>query len=293
MASESFSYMYAVGGGDEQILAPYVLGYPFVIAETSDDDGVFRLGEEIDGGALLFKGYTADGDILLLNQIENVYYFYSNFNDLEGRPLSTLSVLEQDYIFCFVRGTAISTPSGPVPVEDLTIGDEVLNASGAAIKVKWIGRQTCHPLFATVYEQLPIRIDVGALGNGLPVRDLYVSPDHAMLIEGCLVHASALVNGRTIHRMVKWSGNLDYFHIETENHELILAEGAQAETFIDNVSRERFDNYAEYALLYPNAKSMVELDLPRVVYKRQLPLRISRRQESIADDLMGKMAVAA
>lgn len=291
MASESFSYMYQVDDGD--VLLTPVVGSPFVVAETSDDDGVFRLNEEIEGGLYLFKGYTADGSILLLNQVENKYYYYSNSGSLEGAPLSSLSLIEQDYIFCFARGTLISTASGVIAVEQLAIDDEVLNAAGAVVKVKWIGRQTRNPLFAKVDNHLPVCISQGALGDGLPLRDLYVSPDHAMLVQGCLVHASALLNGRTITQVKEWQGNIEYYHIETEHHELVLAEGAAAETFVDNVSREKFDNYAEFAALYPDAQPIAELDLPRVCFQRQLPKAISRELDAIADSLTGELAAAA
>ena len=89
-------------------------------------------------------------------------------------------------------------------------------------------------------------IAAGALGKDLPVRDLRVTADHALLIDGVLVQAGALVNGTSIRRIepAELGERFIVYHIETENHEIVLAEGAPAETFIDNVSRQRFDNYA-------------------------------------------------
>ncbi len=205
----------------------------------------------------------------------------------------TVEVTSANFLLCFTRGTAIATPNGERAVETLAIGNLVLNAQGQPVPVKWIGRQTIHPAFAMFHDKLPIRITAGALGQGLPHRDLCVSPDHALLVEGCLIHASALVNGRTITRATDWTDVVEYFHIETEAHEIILAEGAPTETFIDNVSRECFDNYAEYAALYPDAAPMVELDLPRVLFARQLPAVIRRHLDAVADAMHGVVAQVA
>lgn len=188
---------------------------------------------------------------------------------------------------CFISGTLISTPSGSIAVQDLNIGDLILNFAGQAVPVKWIGIQRCLQGFAG--GKLPICISVGALGNGLPLRDLYVSPRHAMYVDNCLlIEAQALVNGMSITQATQWPGELHYFHIETEHHEIILAEGAPTETFVDNVSRACFNNYSEYQTLYPKAREMIELDIPRVRHQRQLPSLVKRRLEAVVLALLGQ-----
>ncbi|MEA9603820.1 Hint domain-containing protein [Polynucleobacter sp. JS-JIR-II-c23] len=187
---------------------------------------------------------------------------------------------------CFTPGALISTPTGSTPVQDLRIGDLILNHLGQTVPVKWIGRQRIHPAFAG--ESLPICIKQGALGNDLPLRDLFVSPGHALYIDDCLlIDAKALVNGITITQVTQWEGDVEYLHIETEHHEIILAEGTPAETFIDNVSRTCFNNYSEYQALYPKASEMIELDIPRVSHQRQLPNAVKRQLEAISEVLMG------
>ena len=192
---------------------------------------------------------------------------------------------------CFLRGTRIDTPRGPVAVEDLAIGETVMTAERGVATIRWIGRQRRDSRLCA--GDLPIRIAAGALGDGLPLRDLYLSPTHALGVEGCLVHAAALVNGRTIHQVSEWIGDIDYFHIETERHALILAEGAPAETLFDNGFRDHFDNHADYAERYPNPEPMAELDLPRICYPRQLPQAIRRKLDAIADALLGQASQAA
>jgi len=189
---------------------------------------------------------------------------------------------------CFTPGTLISTPTGSTPVQDLHIGDLILNHEGQSVPVKWIGIQRFHPAF--IKDRLPVCFSQGALGYGLPLRDLYVSPGHAMYIDNCLlIDAKALINGTTITQVTQWKGDVEYLHIETENHEIILAEGAPAETFMDNVSRACFNNYSEYEALYPDAKEMIELDIPRVSHQRQLPNTIKHKLEALAEVLIGEV----
>jgi hypothetical protein len=189
---------------------------------------------------------------------------------------------------CFTLGTLISTPTGSTPVQDLVIGDLILNHLGQSVPVKWIGRQRFHPAF--IKDGLPVCIRQGALGHGLPLRDLYVSPGHAFYIDDCLlIDAKAMINGTTISQVTQWEGDVEYFHIETEHHEIILAEGAPTETFMDNISRTCFNNYSEYQELYPEEHEMIELDIPRVSHQRQLPNAIKHRLEAISQVLIGEV----
>ena len=94
----------------------------------------------------------------------------------------------------------------------------------------------------------PVRIRAGALGNGLPHSDLTVTADHGMVIDGLIINASALINGTTIDwvPMDELPDRVTYYHVETEDHDVILANGAPAETFVDAVTRSHFDNHQEY-----------------------------------------------
>jgi hypothetical protein len=172
-------------------------------------------------------------------------------------------------LLCFLEGTLIATPDGPRPVEDLRIGDLVLTADGAVAPVRWMGRRTLQAfgpegyLRADPLRVMPIRIRAGALGAGLPERDLLVSPDHAILIDDILVQAGALVNGFSVVRENRLPERFTFHHVELADHALILAEGVPAETFVDNVDRLGFDNWAEHAALYGNEPSIAEMPYPR------------------------------
>ena len=184
-----------------------------------------------------------------------------------------MATLNSDpFVVCFLAGTHIATPKGQRTVEKLAIGELVLTASGDVRPVRWIGHKTIVSRFADPLKAYPIRIAAGALGAELPARDLLVSPDHALLVDGALVQAGALVNGMSITRHTPADERFTWFHIELEDHALVLAEGAPAETYVDNVTRRRFDNYAEFAALYgdDDVAAIPELDLPRVKSARQL-----------------------
>ena len=188
------------------------------------------------------------------------------------------AISDTDFV-CFLAGTRIATPIGEVAVETLAIGDPVLTADGRCVPVKWIGLQTISMRFGMFEGRRPVCISAGALGDNLPVRDLRVTSGHALLIDGALVHAGALVNGTSIRRLTsaELGERFIVYHIETENHELVLAQGAPTETFIDNVPQQCFDNYAEYAALFAQDRMLHELPQPRAKSARQVPRAIRAR----------------
>jgi hypothetical protein len=169
---------------------------------------------------------------------------------------------------CYLRGTRILTPNGEVPVESLQIGDLVVTRQGGFRAIKWIGRQSYNTRFvATDPARLPVRIRPGALGEGLPARDLYISPGHSMLVDGTLLLASALVNGITItHECPNDTTQIDYFQPELQSHDCILAEGAWSETFADGPGlRAAYHNAPEFWALYPTYQTpdTIHLCAPR------------------------------
>jgi hypothetical protein len=172
---------------------------------------------------------------------------------------------------CFCAGTLIATPDGQQAIETLKAGDLVLTLDGPARAIRWLGRSTVASLFADPIRHFPIRIAAGALGENLPVRDLLVSPDHAMFLSGFLVQAGALVNGTTITRQTSVPAAFTYYHLELDAHALVLAEGAATETFVDNVDRRAFDNWAEHTAA---VEEMVELPYARAKSARQVPLLV-------------------
>lgn len=138
-----------------------------------------------------------------------------------------------DVLICFARGTRILTPSGEVAVEDLSVDNEVVTLDSGGQKIRWIG----HRSVPAKGKHAPVEIRAGSLGNQ---RDLMVSPNHRMMISSehaellfgnseVLVAAKDLVNDNNIR--IRPGGDVEYFHILLDKHEIIYAEGALTESF--------------------------------------------------------------
>ena len=199
---------------------------------------------------------------------------------------ATLSAIGVSYIpACYCTGTLIRTASGEAAVETLAVGDVVRTVDGRLEPIRWIGTRSYHGRFLAGHEDLlPVRFRAGSLGEGVPARDLLVSPKHAMLIDGVLVAAELLVNGCTIHRE-RGAKRVDYVHLELARHDAIWAEGAASETFVDDESRGVFHNAASFGALYPDAVATVaEYCAPRVTGGFALDA-IRRRLDALAGEL--------
>lgn len=195
-------------------------------------------------------------------------------------------------VICFYAGTLIATADGEKAVEDLKVGDLVATADGRVLPVRWLGKHVVSRLFTDELRALPVRIKAGALAEGLPRRDLLVSSAHAMHVGGILVNAGALVNGTSIVREYDVPKTLTYYHVEVEEHALLLAEGAASESYVDNVDRSGFTNYDEYVALYGTASVIREMDLPRAKSARQVPDAV-RNQIAARAAALGEVAKAA
>jgi type VI protein secretion system component Hcp len=154
---------------------------------------------------------------------------------------------------CYCPGTLILTDKGEITVEDLKIGDRVMTVSGEAKPIKWIGRRSYSGRFALGQRDiLPVCIKAEAIDENVPRRDLWISPHHAMYLEGVLIEAKDLVNGVSIVQAERVE-KVEYFHIELDRHDVIIAEGALSESFVDDDNRGLFHNAHEYRALFPDA----------------------------------------
>jgi len=204
-----------------------------------------------------------------------------------------LDTLTADLV-CFLEGTNIATPNGDKPVDELDAGDLITTADGSTTPIRWVGVQEVSPTFATPQRDYPIRIRANALQDGVPSRDLYVTGEHALFVDGLLINAGALVNGTSITRVADMGREtFRYYHIETDAHDLVLAENTPAETFVDYVTRGRFQNHAEYEALYGDEAHIPEMDVPRVSTARLVPQETRVRLAERAEALGHKIAVRA
>ena len=259
--------------------------------------------DTIDGGAgadtVAFAGNKGDYAVAYGQDARGPYALVTDTDASDGDEgtdkvygAESFSFADVSEPVCFMPGTLVATPSGEVPVETLAAGDPVLTADGRSAPVRWMGRQTVSTRFADPLRVLPVRIAAGALGEALPRRDLLVSPDHALMVDGVLVQAGALVNGATVRRDADVPEVFTYWHVELADHALVLAEGVPAETFIDNVARSAFDNWDEHEAAGTDAP-IAEMALPRAKSARQVPQATRRRLAERAAILLGAEAAAA
>jgi hypothetical protein len=126
--------------------------------------------------------------------------------------------------------------------------------------VKWLGHRRidlrAHPRAETV---APVRIIRGAIADNVPHQDLVVSPDHAIFIDGKLICARQLINGATIRQEMDWTA-VDYYHVELDNHAILLAEGLPAESYLDTGNAGFFSNAGKPVVLHPDLTD--EIDYP-------------------------------
>jgi Hint domain len=206
---------------------------------------------------------------------------------------------------CFLAGTRIKTPEGEINIEELRIGDDVLTASGETKPIKFIGRRKVSRERAGRWNgDGPVKILRFAIDGKAPHSDLYVSPAHAIYIDGILIPARYLANDVTIVADARPEAlSLTYFHIELDTHEAILAEGLAVESF----QRDKpfaFDNADDYFKLYGSPGEPFAPFAPIVHYGRYQQLASHIRSvlapvydfrkpiEKVRDHILDRLEVA-
>jgi Hint domain len=162
-------------------------------------------------------------------------------------------------VVCFTQGTRIATPDGEVPVEDLSVGDLVLAQFAGLTQIKWIGHRTIdcrrHPRPREVW---PVRVRAQAFSPSQPHRDLLLSPDHAVFVDGMLIPVRQLINHTTIAQ--EPATLVTYYHVELARHDVLNAEGLPAESYLDTGNRAFFGKSDEPLVLHPDLTD--EADYP-------------------------------
>jgi hypothetical protein len=215
------------------------------------NDSIFggSIGDVVDGGE-----NAGDLDQLDLSnwgwRQTNILYDSMNpesgvveFLDLSGAVVGSMTFSNIERIIpCFTPGTRITTRKGEVLVEDLKAGDEVLTRDNGFRPLIWTGCRALTLAELVVNPALrPVRIAAGALGSGLPVRDMLVSPQHRMLIEGYRAEmlfgeSEVLVAARHLMDLpgveTAFSPGVTYIHVMFDQHEIICADGSWTESFL-------------------------------------------------------------
>jgi Hint domain/von Willebrand factor type D domain len=165
-------------------------------------------------------------------------------------PQQTLTI-DATVLPCFAAGTLIATSRGDVRVELLQIDDLVQTQFGGMAPIKWIGhrRVDCsHHLKPC--QVWPVCIRADAFDDGMPRQNLWLSPDHAIFVNDVLIPIKYLINGTSIEQMTR--DEVTYYHIELPQHDVLLAEGMLAESYLDTGDRSNFGTGDGVMRLFPD-----------------------------------------
>lgn len=269
--SSDYRAGYAVPGQDDYILPTFGAiqfenltlpsGEPktFYIHGFSEHGILLSPTEGIgERGFILNGAYSGGNSIAVIGQAyilsPNGFEYYGAVDGFPIYPRASGEFFDKDpgvlaVPVCFAAGTRIQTESGPLTVELLAVGDQVITASGERRSIKWIGDMVSRPKRHSRPEQYqPVRVEPHAFAPNVPSFPVRLSPGHAVLVDGVLVPVSGLVNGASI--VQEDVAEVRYFHIELESHDVLLAEGLPCESYMDDGNRQSFRNNGAYSALY-------------------------------------------
>ena len=245
------------GEGDDQIEGGD--GQDTITAGGGNDRAEGGQGSDLfnftsGGNHTIVGGEDADGtdvDVLNLSGLDRSHYTLTKtgpesgtieFRDAEGNVTGTTTYSEiEEVVICFTPGTTIATRRGEIPVQQIKVGDLVVTRDNGLQPVRWVGRRNLgrDNLLRTPGFN-PVRIKAGAFGEGVPQRDMMVSPNHRMLVASetaevmfsereVLVAAKHLVGLDGVETVTP--DKVSYIHMLFDNHEVVFADGTWAESF--------------------------------------------------------------
>ncbi|MFT9064276.1 MAG: Hint domain-containing protein [Acetobacter persici] len=236
---------------------------------------------------LTVKNYAASGTLTLNNLSPRDKIIFDNGQsttlqwgddgktivDQHGTVLANVTFAEgydkDDYQFngdvvtvtCFLSGSMIRTCNGDVAVEDLRIGDQIVacdwkNKKDVLRPVVWVGkaRATVRPGLHDDEAGYPVRVLKDAVSDGVPYKDMLITAEHCLFFKGKFVPVRMLVNGASIF-YDKSITSYDYYHVETEQHSVITADGMLTESYLDTGNRSSFRQEGRVVALHGTART--------------------------------------
>lgn len=237
--------------------------------QVDDFDFIWDDDITINGTQQAVKTFT-----LTINGTLRSFIMDESTNNIPGAEVGDSFVLDSyaDYtnlryrrVACFLRGTMIATERGERAIETLEPGDKVFTKDHGFQPIRWIGQSTIsRRKLLNAAHLRPVLIPAGAMGAGLPIRDLRVSPQHRVLLEGPAVQlhlgleealAPAIsLTGRNGIRVIDDCRPVEYFHMMFERHEVVFGEGLASESFMVGATiRDEMDaaQLAEIVEIFP------------------------------------------
>ncbi|WP_415456374.1 Hint domain-containing protein [Acetobacter persici] len=270
-----------------------------------------------ENDTIIIDGLKADG----YNYVDGVYTLTSNGTPISGTSsfqlpdanegttftVSTITVdngngtttaktvLNAQHVVCFLPGSMIRTVEGEVAVENLQIGDSVVTfdwktGEETVRPVIWVGKAhaTVQPHLADDEAAYPVRVLKNAISEGVPYKDMLITAEHCLFFDGKFVPVRMLVNGSSIFYDKSFT-SYDYYHLETAEHAVIVADGMLTESYLDTGNRLSFRQEGKVASIGGRAKTWAadagaELCVDRA-FVEPLFRKLEARKSSVAEGL--------
>ncbi|MCO6158766.1 Hint domain-containing protein [Asaia lannensis] len=205
-----------------------------------------------DGNKTIFSYIPNGEDHGITFWIDGNFFDIASINKNEPISISNLASFMGPYAqhiefdVCYMAGTLIETPKGQVAIEALQIGDDITifeNDIGQVRTIRAIGcgQANVKPGLPDDLAGWPVRVCRGALADNLPFKDMLITAEHCLYLKGCFVPVRMLVNGQSIY-YDKTITSFNYYHIETDPHSVIKADGVLSETLLDEGHERRLYN---------------------------------------------------
>jgi hypothetical protein len=256
-----------------------ITGGPIAVTPTISS-GITYYGYDNSFGGVYEPNGTSSPTVLISNSSTLTTSLKNLVSDPSGSSFAAA--------YCLLAGTMVATETGEARIEDLVVGQKLRLADGSARPIIWIGSRrfdcTRHPQPAAV---LPVRVSAHAFGENLPCRDLFLSPEHAIFVEGVLVPVKHLINETSVVQIE--AAEITYWHVELESHDVILAENLPVETLRESEGRMDMEGHAAMTL-HPMFAGTTASPIAPIVTQGAILGRIRAKLAKIA---AGPMRIAA
>jgi hypothetical protein len=202
----------------------------FAAGDTIEVTGITVTGSSYADGVLTLDEASGSASLKLTGDFTTNEFVVTNVDG--GAELTTL---------CFCVNTLIETPTGARPVQDLVAGDLVVTVSGAVRPIAWVGTGAVLATRGRRSAATPVIVRKGALGDNVPYQDLRVTKGHSLYLDDVLIPVEFLVNHKTILRDDR-AQEVEIYHVELDSHDVLIANGAPAESYRDDGNRWLFQN---------------------------------------------------
>ncbi len=228
--------------------------FEFGSGTTGNPSGtIYAFVTGADGNKIEFAGYDSGASVTAGNGTVAISEHGSsltvNINGITAGEHLTLD--SQGFLgVCFLEGTHILAEDGERKVETLRAGDMVAtlrNGRQVLQPVHWVGHRSVKITGSKMADAYPVRIRAGAFADAVPHRDLLITQEHCVFVDGKLIPARMLVNGRSII-IDRTISSYTYYHVELEQHGILLSEGLATESYLDTGNRGNFANHEAMAI---------------------------------------------